>query len=226
MEHSPAAGRFRTTPIALAALVALMLWSAAPVRGSQAVVDRVIAVVSGTVILQSDARAALALGLVDASGARDPVEAAMRWLIDRQLVLDEAVRADRRDVGPEAVARAVAEARRRFASDAEYRRTLAGLGLDDPGVERLLRDTLVARLYVERRFDVAPPLSEDELRAYYLANQARFVRNGRQLSFEDTAADVTAALQEERRVQAVAAWMERLRRRADIREVWVPADRR
>nr|MCU0256015.1 peptidylprolyl isomerase [Vicinamibacterales bacterium] len=185
-----------------------------------------IAVVSGTVILQSDAQAALALGLVDAAGARDPVETAMRWLIDRQLVLDEAGRGDRLDVGPEAVARAVAEARQRFASDAEYRRTLAGLGLDDRGLERLLRDTLVARLYVERRFDAAPPLSEDELRAYYAANQARFVRNGRPVSFEDATAEVAAVLQRERRDQAVEAWMERLRRRADIREVWVQADRR
>ena len=144
----------------------------------------------------------------------------MRWLIDRQLVLDEAVRADRRDVGPEAVARAVAGARQRFASDAEYRRALAELGLDDRGLERLLRDTLVVRLYVERRFDVAPPLSEDELRAYYLANQARFVRNGRQLAFEDTVAEVTAVLQQERRDQAIAAWMDRLRRRAEIREIY------
>jgi parvulin-like peptidyl-prolyl isomerase len=226
MDHSVAAGRFRTTPIALVALAVLTVCGAAPLRGAQVVVDRVIAVVSGTVILQSDAQAALALGLVDAAGARDPVETAMRWLIDRQLVLDEAGRGDRLDVGPEAVARAVAEARQRFASDAEYRRTLAGLGLDDRGLERLLRDTLVARLYVERRFDAAPPLSEDELRAYYAANQARFVRNGRPVSFEDATAEVAAVLQRERRDQAVEAWMERLRRRADIREVWVQADRR
>ena len=205
----------------LAATIAALLMCAVmvPLR-AQVVVDRVIAVVSGTVILRSDAQAALALGLVDAAGTRDPVEAAMRWLIDRQLVLDEAGRGDRVDVGSEAVARAVAGARQRFASDAEYRRTLAGLGLDDRGLERLLRDTLVARLYVERRFDVAPPLSEDELRAYYLAHQARFVRNGRQLTFEDAVAEVTAVLQQERRDQAIAAWMERLRRRAEIREIY------
>jgi hypothetical protein len=221
MDHPAAAGRFRTTPTALAALAALMVWGAAPLRGAQAVVDRVIAVVSGTVILHSDAQAALALGLVDAAGTRDPVETAMRRLIDRQLVLDEAGRGDRLDVGPEAVARAVAEARQRFASDAEYRRALAGLGLDDRGLERLLRDTLVVRLYVERRFDAAPPLTDEELRAYYAGHLARFVRDGRQMSFEDAAAEVTEVLQQERRDQAIAAWMDRLRRRAEIREVYV-----
>jgi 2-hydroxychromene-2-carboxylate isomerase len=220
MDHSAAAGRFRTTPIALATLVVLMVWGAAPLRGAQVVVDRVIAVVSGTVILHSDARAALALGLVDAAGARDPIETAMKWLIDRQLVLDEAGRGDRLDPGAEAVARAAAAARQRLASDAEYSRALSGLGLDDRSLERLLRETLVARLYVERRFDAAPPLTDEELRAYYASHQARFLRNGRQLTFEDAAAEVTEVLQQERRDQAIAAWMDRLRRRADIREIY------
>ena len=60
----------------------------------------------------------------------------------------------------------------------------------------------------------------------YAGHSARFVRNGRQLTFEEALADVTAALQQERRAQAVSAWMERLRRRAELRIVYVPADRR
>ena len=205
-----------------AAMVALLVCGVmAPLRAQ--VVDRVLAVVSGTVILHSDARAALALGLVEANGARDPVAAAMTWLIDRQLVLDEAGRGDRLDAGPEAVAKAAAAVRQRFASEADYRRELASLGLDDRSLERLLRDTLVARLYVERRFEAALPLTEEELRAYYASHQARFLRNGRQLSFEEAAFDVTAVLQAERRDQALAAWMDRLRRRAEIREVYQPA---
>jgi len=209
-----------------ATIVALLICGVMIPLRAQVVVDRVIAVVSGTVILHSDAQAALTLGLVDAAGTRDPLETAMRWLIDRQLVLDEAGRGDRVDVGPEAVARATAAARQRFASDAEFRRVLASLGLDDRSLERLLRNTLVARLYVERRFDTAPPLTDEELRAYYASHLTRFVRNGKPLSFEEAAADIAAALQQERRDQAVAAWMERLRRRADIREVWAQADRR
>lgn len=201
------------------ALIALAAYAVAPLRAAQ-VVDRVIAVVSGTVILYSDARAALTLGLVDAPGAGDPIPVAMRWLIDRQLVLDEAGRGDRLDVGPDAVAQAAADVRQRFASDAEYRRALADVGLDDRTLERLLRDTLVVQRYVERRFDTAPPLTEDELREYYARHQSRFVRNGRPLSFDEAAADITAALQQERRDQAIAAWMDRLRRRAEIRDIY------
>jgi hypothetical protein len=224
MDHSAAAGRFRTAPAGLAALVALTLWGAAAPAAQ--VVDRVLAVVSGTVILHSDARAAVTLGFVDAAGDRDPLATAMRWLIDRRLVLDEAGRGDRLEVGPEAIAQAAAGVRQRFASDAEYGRALAGLGLDDRSLHRWLRETLVARLYVERRFDAAPPLTDEELRAYYASHPARFVSGGRQLSFEDAVAEVTAALQAERRDQALAAWMDRLRRRADIREIWGRDDSR
>jgi len=213
------AGNPRRAGAVAIALVVLASWTAPPVRGAQ-VVDRVVAVVSGTVILLSDVRAALTLGLFDAGAARDPIEAAMRWLIDRQLVLDEAGRGDRIDVDPAALAQALDDVKQRFASDAEYRRALAGLGLDEPGLQRLVRDTLMARLYVERRFDSVLPPTEEELRAYYASHASRFVRNGRQLTFEDAAADVTAVLQQERREQGVAAWMDRLRRRADIREVY------
>jgi hypothetical protein len=195
-------------------------WAAVPARGAQ-LVDRVIAVVSGTVLMLSDARAAIALGLFEPGAARDPIEAAMRWLIDRQLVLDEAGRGDRVDVDPAALAQALDAVRQRFPSEDGYRRALAGLGLDDRALQRLVRDTLVARLYVERRFDSMLPATEEDLREYYTSHAARFVRNGRQLAFEETLADVSAMLQRERRDQAVSAWMDRLRRRADILEVYV-----
>jgi hypothetical protein len=200
-------------------LAMLAVWAVVPVRGAQ-VVDRVVAVVSGTVMMLSDARAALTLGLFDPGSALDPVEAAMHWLIDRQLVLDEAGRGDRVDVDPAALRAALDGVRQQFPSEDDYRRALAGLGLDDVKLQRLVRDTLLARLYVERRFDAMLPATEEDLRGYYASHAARFVRNGRQLSFDEALADVTAVLQEERRAQAVSAWMERLRRRADIREVY------
>jgi hypothetical protein len=206
-------------------LAALMVWVIAMPLAAQ-VVDRVIAVVSGTVLMLSDARAALELGLFDPGAGRDPIETAMRWLIDRQLVLDEAARGERVDVDPDALGEALDGVRQRFRSEDDYRRALASLGLDDRALRRLVRDTLVARLYVERRFDSMLPATEEDLRDYYASHAPRFVRNGRQLSFDEALADVTAALQQERRTQAISAWMDRLRRRAEIRIVYVPADSR
>ena len=207
------------------ALAMLAATAGAGARAAQ-VVDRVIAVVSGSVIMLSDARAALALGQFDAGDAADPVASAMRWLIDRRLVLDEAGRGERIDVDAAALDEAVAQVRLRFGSGDEYRRALEGLGLDESGVRRLVRDTMMARLYVEGRFDSALPATDEELRAFYERDKARFVLNGRQLSFEEALDDVTAGLRRERRRQAVTSWMDRLRRRADIREVYRSATRR
>jgi hypothetical protein len=214
----------RAFAIALMALIVLAA-AAVPVLQAQ-VIDRVLAVVSGTVILMSDARAALSLGLFDAGTAADPVEAAMRWLIDRRLVLDEAGRGGRVDVDPAAIDLGADQVRQRFPSEEAYRRALEALGLDDAGVRRLVRETLTVRKYVEDRFDSAVPPSDEELREYFGSHADRFVRDGRQRSFEDALADVTAAVQQDRRAQAVSAWMDRLRRRADIREVYRSATRR
>ena len=211
--------------LAILAPVVLGAWVAGAVLGAQ-VVDRVVAVVSGSVIMLSDVRAALSLGLFDAGGAADPIASAMRWLIDRRLVLDEAGRGERIDVDAAALGEAVEQVKRRFASADEYRRALEGLGLDDAGVTRLVRETMVARQYVEARFDSALPVTDEELREYDNSHAARFVLNGRQLSFEEANADVAAALRQERRRQAVTAWMDRLRRRADIREVYRSPTRR
>ena len=209
-----------------AALASIVLAAAAVTVLQAQVVDRVLAVVSGTVILMSDARAAMSLGLFDAGTAADPVEAAMRWLIDRRLVLDEAERGGRVELDTAAVDRAVDQVRQRFSTDDEYRRALEGLGLDDAGVGRLVREALMVRQYVEDRFDSAVPPSDEELREYFASHPDRFVQAGRQRAFEEALTDVTAAVQQDRRAQAVSAWMQRLRRRADIREVYRSATRR
>ena len=217
MEDQTDATRRTARPIATT--VALLICGVViPVRAQ--VIDRVLAVASGTVIMQSDARAALALGLADPGAAQDPIEAAMRWLIDRQLVLDEAGRGERIDVDAAALAQALDGVRKRFASDEDFRRALAGFGLDTQALQRLVRDTLKARLYIERRFDAMLPATDEELRAYYASHAAHFVKNGRQVPYDEALAEVTGMLQQERRDQAIAAWMDRLRRRADIREVY------
>ena len=210
--------RARWRDRAAAAALALAIAGGAASIGAAEVLDRVLAVVSGTVITLSDARAAIALGLVEtrAKAVRDPVETALDWLVDRRLTLDEAVRSGAADVEAPALAQAMEAIRQRFPSDAEYGKTLARLGLDDTRVRGLVRDTLVARDYVQRRFDTVLAATDDELREYFDAHRDRFVRDGRPLSFEEAAEDVRAVVDEDRRQQAVSAWKERLRRRADI----------
>lgn len=206
----------------VAAIILVIAGGAASLSEAQ-LLDRVLAVVSGTVITLSDARAVIALGLVDTQPAQDPIEAAMNWLIDRQLVIDEAARSSLNDVDEAAVGREMEAVRRRFTSDAAYRDALARLGLDEARARGLVRGTLATQGYVARRFDTVLPATEDELRAYHGAHRERFVRDGRQLAFEDAEESVRAIVQDERRQQAVATWRDRLRRRADVVIVYRPS---
>jgi hypothetical protein len=205
--------------LAGAAMAALIVAAGVPLAGAQ-LLDRVIAVVSGTIITLSDARAAIAFGFVETAGARDPIEAAMRWLVDRQLVIDEAGRSGFADVDPKALGESLDTIRKRFPSEPEYRASLARVGFDDAGVRQFAKETLLSRQYLESRFDSVLPPTDEDLREYYAAHAGRFVRDGRQLTFEQAQQDLRPLVQQERRQQAMAAWMERLRRRADVNEIY------
>jgi hypothetical protein len=186
-------------------------------------VDRVLAVVSGTVITLSDARIAMAFKAVDTSGAADPIAVTLRWLVDRQLVLDEVTRYDRGDIEPARVAAALSRLRSDYASDEAYSTGLDRLGLDPAGAHRWVEETLRMQDYLERRFDTMFPPTDDELLDYYTRNPARFTRGGTLSAFEAVKEDVRAVLQQQRQREAVESWLTRLRRRANVSELYQPA---
>jgi len=209
--------RVRVLVVALA-----LAASVAGARGAE-LIDRVIAVVSGSVITLSDARAAILLGLVDTSDARDPVAVAMQWLVDRQLVLDEVNRYEPADTNLASVEPVFAEILKRFAGGKGASAALASVGLDEVGAKRFVRDTLRVQQYLRVRFESIMPGTEEELRRHFLADRSRFVRDGRQLTFEEARDQVQEQLQQGRRVQAIDTWLARLRRRADVNELYLPA---
>jgi hypothetical protein len=184
--------------------------------------DRVLAVVSGTVITLSDARIALAFKAVDTAGAADPVAATLRWLIDRQLVLDEVSRDDTGDLDKARVAAGLAQLRSTFASDEAFAQGLARLGLDQAGARRWVEDTLRMQDYLARRFDTMFPPTDEELLESFTRDSARFSRGGVVPSFDDAKEEVRAVVNQERQRQAVDSWLARLRRRASINEIYQP----
>jgi hypothetical protein len=185
-------------------------------------VDRVLAVVSGTVITLSDARIALAFKAVDPAGAADPIAVTLRWLIDRQLVLDEVSRYETGEVAKERIAEGIARLRAAYPSDEAFARALERLGLNPAGARRWVEDTLRMQDYLDRRFDTMFPPTDEELLDYYTRNAARFSRGGAVPAFEAVKEDVRAVLNQERHREAVESWMTRLRRRADVNQIYVP----
>jgi parvulin-like peptidyl-prolyl isomerase len=210
----------RSRRVALLAAVGLMALSGGLRAGE--VIDRVVAVVSGSVITLSEARAAIALGFVDTTGAADPLAVAVKALVDREIVLDEVNRSAAQEPDPALVTQRVERIRARFADQESYRRALASAGIDEPVVQELARDDLRVRQYIERRFEAVLSPSDDEVSGYYLANPAQFTREGQVLPLDEVRSAVVARFVEIRRQQAIDAWMIRLRRRADVVDLYLP----
>lgn len=130
---------------------------------AQEVIDRVLAVAVGDVITLSDVRAAMALGLIDPGQAADPTREVLSRLIDRALILDEVERYVPPEPTPEAIEKAMAGVRAHFDGDRAFAKTLAEVGLTEPGLRRRLREDLRIRAYLDQRFPVTAPEGRDIL---------------------------------------------------------------
>lgn len=201
--------------LAVGTLAALVFGG--PASGQQGqLVDRVVAVVAGTIVTMTDARAAVDFGFVDAQGAEDPIAVAVEWLVDRQLVLDEAMRYGLAPPDAARVDEEIATIRARAGEPKTFAARLAALGLSENDLRLLLRRNLLARAYLDRRFDAALAVTENEAQEYYRLRVDQFVRDGRLLLFDEARAAVYEAIVRERRERAVAEWLTGLRRRSDV----------
>lgn len=206
--------------------VVLALIGAGPAGTSEAqapvLVDRVLAVVSGTIITLSDVRIAMALGFVDTAGTPDPVAAALTQLVERRLVLDEALRYGPQEPDFVSVEAMAWSARRRFATQAEWDAATLRLGVDDDVVRQLAGDVLQVEQFLADRFDTQPAPGDADLRDAFARWGHELTTSGRRLTFDEARPALTARLRAERRNQAAREWVSRLRRRADVSELYMP----
>ena len=184
------------------------------------IIDRALAVVGGSVITLSDVNAADRLGLVDVEATGDRTAAVLAKLIDRQLILIEVDRYAPAEPTSDALDAQVQRARARFASGDLFTQTLARLGLDEKRFRQMLRDDLRLRAYLDQRFTTPVP-GEDEVDQYYREHQAEFTRNGRLLTREAANAEIVRTLAESRRTMMIQEWVDGLRRRASITDLYL-----
>ena len=181
------------------------------------VIDRIMAVVSGELIMLSDVTAARRFGLVEVpADATDPVGAALSALIERQLQLTEVNRYVPPEPPPEAIDARLAEICARFASDAEYAAALAESGLQEPNLRARVRNTLRIASYRAQRFAGALQPSDEELLRYYRLREHEFTRDGVAQPFADVRDQIRTRVATERSQALIHEWLETLRRRADI----------
>ena len=176
-------------------LAVVLAVSAILVRPAAAeIIDRVIAVVSGQIVTQSDLATATAFGL---AGSLDE-------MIDRTLMLNEVRRVAPPDPEAAAVDARVAQMRRRFTSTDAWSAALAAGGIDDGAVRVYAADDLLVSAYLDDRFSGAAQPSDEEIRQATVEHP------------DWTQEQARMRLQSERRQTLVASWVAELRRRADI----------
>jgi len=186
-----------------------------PVLGNQELLDRTLALVGGQPITLSDARAAIALGLVDATaGAGDPIAAVTRRLVDRELILREVQRYSPASPGDSAVDARIEEIHKRFPDAGAFNRALDVHGFTDVRLRAWVRDDLRTQAYLAQRFVAASLPTEAEIAQAYARTRAEFDTQG--LTFDQAASIVRDRLVALRRQELVADWLSDLRRRTDV----------
>ncbi|HSL24346.1 MAG TPA: hypothetical protein VK886_22620 [Vicinamibacterales bacterium] len=204
------AGRRAAAAIAFTLALAGSLLARAPV------IDRVLAVVSGTIVTLSDVHAAIALGLVNTAGAADPVGSALEQLIERTLMLAEVERYAPPEPEKAQVEARVRDVRARFPGDAAFRDTLTAYGLDEDRLRAIARDDLRLQTYLDQRFASAAEASPDDVQTYYREHASEFTRDGAPLPLAAVEQDIRQRIAADRRRALIDEWSLGLRLRADV----------
>ena len=126
-----------------------------PSRVSGEVIDRVLAVVSGSLITLSDVNAAYDLGLVKPRNAGDRVRDVLSQLIDRELQLVEVDRYAPPEPSAADVDREVQMVQSRFPSPEAFAAVLARSGIDLARLRATIRENLRIRAYLDQRFSAS-----------------------------------------------------------------------
>jgi hypothetical protein len=172
--------------------------------------DRTLALVGGQPITLSDARAAIALGLIE-NPKGSLTDVTMR-LVDRALVLREVQRYAPPAPEESLVEPRLAAIRQRLGGS--FNATLEAHGFTETRVRGWIRDDLRTQAYLAQRFASASLPSDSEVAAIYNRQRAEFDQSG--LTFEQAAPIVRERLIEERRRELVVDWVADLRRRTDV----------
>ena len=192
----------------------LVLMLATPGAGQPELIERTLAIVGGQPITLSDARAAIALGLVEADQAPDPVPGATAQLIDRELMLREVQRYAPPAPDAATVDARIAEIGKRFPDAAAFDRVLDLHGFSLARLRAWIRDDLRAQAYLAQRFASASMPADAEIAAAYALQKAELDRQG--VTFEQARSRLRDQVVASRRRELITDWLSDLRRRTEV----------
>ena len=186
------------------------------------VIDRILAVVSGGLILQSDVNAALKLGLVEVPAEGDRIQGTLDRLIERRLMLIEVDRYGPPEPSRADVDAAMGEIDKRIASGVQLDAILRESGFTVDQMRLYVRDDLRIRAYLQQRFGSALTAGEEDILAYYRTHSLAFTRAGVVRPFSEVREEARQGLIAERRDALVRSWLASLRRRTEVNVLYLP----
>ena len=182
--------------------------------GQPELLERTLALVGGQAITLSDARAAVALGLIEVPAGADPVPAATTRLVDRELILREVQRYAPPAPADSEVDARLDDIRKRLSGAAAVAAVLQSHGFSEARLRAWVRDDVRTQAYLSQRFASATLPGDSEVAAADARRRAEFDQAG--LTFEQASSIVREALVASRRAELVADWLSELRRRTDV----------
>jgi|SRR5215203_1045796 len=202
-----------------AAIVAVTLWLTLPLRAQM--IDRILAVVSGGLILQSDAIAATRLRLVNVPDVPDRIQGALEQLIERRLILVEVDRYGPPEPPAAEIESGVAAVIGRVAAGDTVEAIFRATGYSNEQLRLYVRDDLRIRTYLQQRFGASLVPSEEEVAQYYRTHESAFTAAGVVRPYLEVRDAAREALVAERRANLLRDWIAGLRRRADVNVLYI-----
>lgn len=185
-----------------------------PGAGNQELLERTLALVAGQAITLTDARAAIALGLVDVERSPDPIPAVTSRLVDRELILREVQRYAPAAPPETAVDARLDEIRSRLPEATALDRLLESHGMTPVRLRAWIRDDLRTQAYLAQRFASASTPTDADIASAYARQRAEFDKAGQ--TSEQARPIVRERLIAARRAELIADWLSDLRRRTDV----------
>jgi peptidyl-prolyl cis-trans isomerase SurA len=205
----------------LLALVAALAAGRAP--AAPELRDRVVAVVDGDPVLQSDVDRAIAFeGVTQRAGeeARAFRRRVLDGLVEERLRVHEVERYGFEQVPVELVGKQVQAIRDRFPSEEAFRRRLAALGMQLEGLEQLVSQQLQVMVYVDELLGARVFVGLEEIEAYYQKTLVPQLQAAHQPvpPLDEVREQIREVLRQQRLNEELQRWTAELRSRADVED--------
>lgn len=189
-----------------------------PVRAQEVPLDRLLAVVNGDVVTQSDVRAARRLRLLPGVSTMDD-ETLVTQLVERRLMLAELSRYSPAEPTVEQMTARRLTWAATLPPGINLVATLESVGMRESALMAWLRDDLRITSYLDQRFTAAAQPTREQAQTYFREHEDEFAIGGTLPEFATVEAEVRRRVAAARRTTRIRDWVESLKLRAEIRRI-------